>query len=163
MHGKPRKHSNYIGWDYDKRQSMYNALVCGHSVRSPKTKLCKECTHRFCPNMHDKFVVGVATKRNVCAACLKQQRDRIPSEKKLDANIKAVYGISLEQYNSMVEAQNNLCAICGDPPKKKLVIDHDHETEGVRRLLCTRCNTFIGFIEKGGLALVRKALLYLSD
>lgn len=57
------------------------------------------------------------------------------------------YGISPQEYESMVEAQNGLCAICGKENKRRLCIDHNHKTEQVRDLLCDRCNTAIGQFE----------------
>jgi hypothetical protein len=37
--------------------------------------------------------------------------------------------------------QGGVCAICGNPPKKRpLHIDHNHRTGRVRGLLCYRCN-----------------------
>lgn len=50
------------------------------------------------------------------------------------------YGISLEQFQSMVLAQGGRCYICGDKPTKTLDLDHNHETGQVRKLLCHPCN-----------------------
>lgn len=60
-----------------------------------------------------------------------------------------LYGITIEELARMRSEQNNLCAICGDPPKGKsdLHIDHCHKTGKVRQLLCPRCNMFLGVIE----------------
>lgn len=60
---------------------------------------------------------------------------------------KSQYGITLEQYDAMLEAQNNGCAICGVSPEqngRRLDIDHCHTSGKVRGLLCTNCNTGIG-------------------
>ena len=56
------------------------------------------------------------------------------------------YGITLEQYESMLKAQNGRCAICNHKPKKrKLGVDHEHHSNPirVRGLLCYRCNKFL--------------------
>lgn len=60
------------------------------------------------------------------------------------------YGITLEQYNAMLAAQNDVCAICGTPPmeKRRLVVDHCHRSGRVRALLCGPCNTQLGSYEK---------------
>lgn len=58
------------------------------------------------------------------------------------------YGITLEQYDRMLEAQNHLCAVCGRPPNgTPLHVDHDHQTGVVRGLLCYQCNTVLGLID----------------
>ena len=63
------------------------------------------------------------------------------------------YGITLEQYNEMVEVQGGRCAICNKIPpgtshiSRRLAVDHDHVTGTVRGLLCSTCNTTIGMID----------------
>lgn len=57
------------------------------------------------------------------------------------------YGISVEQYNEMFTAQYGCCAICNKHQsafKRRLAVDHDHETGIVRGLLCGSCNTSLG-------------------
>ncbi len=56
------------------------------------------------------------------------------------------YGLSVEQYESMITEQHGLCAICKTPPtsKRRLAIDHDHADGHVRQLLCQRCNRGLG-------------------
>lgn len=54
------------------------------------------------------------------------------------------YGITEEQFASMLESQRGACAICRKTPGYTLHIDHCHETEKFRGLLCRPCNTAIG-------------------
>lgn len=64
------------------------------------------------------------------------------SEKQLAARV-AKYGLTLDQYDSMLMSQRNRCAICHRPPAARpLEIDHDHRTGRVRGLLCWYCNKF---------------------
>lgn len=73
------------------------------------------------------------------------------------------YGMTIEDYETMYEAQAGMCAICGLPPsEKRLSIDHCHDTKEVRGLLCTRCNSGIGFLQHEG-SLLRKAAAYLDE
>jgi hypothetical protein len=58
---------------------------------------------------------------------------------------KKLYGITIEQYWEMVNQQNNLCAVCKNPPNiNNLAVDHCHKTGKVRGLLCQSCNSGIG-------------------
>lgn len=57
-------------------------------------------------------------------------------------NLKSKYGMSLEDYDTMVERQNGLCLLCKE--RHKLVVDHDHQTDQVRGLLCANCNLLLG-------------------
>lgn len=52
------------------------------------------------------------------------------------------YGITIEFYETMLDNQNNSCAICGRQPKSKrdFHVDHDHSTGTVRGILCNNCN-----------------------
>jgi hypothetical protein len=67
-------------------------------------------------------------------------------------NLKRSYGITLDQYNGMGDAQQWLCAICGckettkdkDGGPRQMPVDHDHKTGKVRALLCTQCNRGLG-------------------
>src|SRR5574339_629814 len=58
------------------------------------------------------------------------------------ANLKARFGITIEQYEQMLADQDGKCAICKRPPKanRRLAVDHDHTNGNVRGLLCTPCN-----------------------
>ena len=78
-----------------------------------------------------------------------------------DAIIRRKYGITQDDFNNLVEAQDDLCGICGDE-LDKINIDHDHESGKVRGLLCTGCNTGLGHLGDNINGL-EKALHYLKD
>ena len=78
-----------------------------------------------------------------------------------DAIIRRKYGITQDDFNNLVEAQNGLCGICGDE-LDKINIDHDHESGKVRGLLCTGCNTGLGHLGDNINGL-EKALHYLKN
>jgi Recombination endonuclease VII len=57
------------------------------------------------------------------------------------------YGITLQDYDRMLQEQNGGCAICHRVPQageRRLAVDHDHVTKKVRGLLCAFCNIMIG-------------------
>jgi len=56
------------------------------------------------------------------------------------------FGITIEDYERMLEEQGGGCRICHDPPPENgsLHVDHDHKTGKVRALLCVKCNNAIG-------------------
>ena len=71
------------------------------------------------------------------------------------------YGITIEEYDNMFAAQNGICAICGKPQNgKRLFVDHNHETDKVRGLLCQNCNIALGHMGDDAQLLI-KAIDYL--
>jgi len=67
------------------------------------------------------------------------------------AMLKYEYGITLDDYNKMFNAQEGKCAICQkhqNELKQTLYVDHDHKTNKVRSLLCKNCNVALGYYEK---------------
>jgi hypothetical protein len=74
------------------------------------------------------------------------------------------YGISVEEFDAMLWAQGNACAICRAPFTEKRrggpCIDHDHGTGLVRDLLCLKCNSGIAMFDESPESL-RRAIDYL--
>lgn len=66
------------------------------------------------------------------------------------------FEITLEEYNEMVIAQGDICAICRKDPKviftdikhQSLMIDHNHLTKEIRGLLCANCNLALGHLKE---------------
>jgi hypothetical protein len=57
------------------------------------------------------------------------------------------YGISVQDYDEMLESQGGGCYICGiGPVGRALDIDHDHRTGKVRGLLCSNHNRALGLL-----------------
>jgi Recombination endonuclease VII len=60
----------------------------------------------------------------------------------------AALGVDDAEYARLLAAQNGVCAICGDTPKRvssrgklyRLHVDHERPSGRVRGLLCYRCN-----------------------
>lgn len=74
------------------------------------------------------------------------------------------YGITSDEYNELFESQQGRCAICGGHQtefKKRLHVDHDHDTGQVRGLLCGTCNTGLGMF-RDNIDLLDKAIKYLG-
>lgn len=63
------------------------------------------------------------------------------------------YGLNRKQQLELHESQNGQCLLCDSDVKmfdghKGGLIDHHHETGKVRGILCNRCNTIIGSLER---------------
>ena len=87
--------------------------------------------------------------------------------------IRRNYGIEPYEYDRMLAEHAGRCAICRQPPRGKanggardghpasLHVDHCHDTDAVRGLLCSNCNTMIGLAGDDPVVL-QAAIDYLS-
>ena len=73
------------------------------------------------------------------------------------------YIITLEDCNFLLERKNIKCKIFNNelPTRKGLVVDHNHETEKVRGLLCKNCNICLGMFF-GSIDFLESSVLYLK-
>jgi len=60
------------------------------------------------------------------------------------------FGLTPEIYEEMLREQGGVCGLCLKPPaaKRRLAVDHCHQTNRVRGLLCHNCNLRLGQIER---------------
>lgn len=70
-------------------------------------------------------------------------------DKVRDSKLRERYGITLVDYQRMLEEQNSRCAICQSPDVNRknsehFLVDHCHVTGEVRGLLCYKCNIGLG-------------------
>jgi len=86
--------------------------------------------------------------------------------------LKTRYGLTTEGHDLMFENQKYVCAICGLPEKTirngkllPLGVDHNHNTGGVRGLLCQSCNRAIGMlkVDRVGVQNLQMAIKYILE
>lgn len=113
---------------------------------------------------------GKYGRSNKCISCAKKiskghiEENPNYKEKQRDSNLKRNYGIDINDYNKMFLDQEGCCAICKTHQIKldrKLAVDHCHDTGKVRLLLCSACNTGIGFL-KHDIGILANAIKYLT-
>ena len=78
-------------------------------------------------------------------------------------HLKRKFNLSVVDYERMFAEQDGRCAICSKPQsalKKRLGVDHNHETGQIRGLLCGICNSII--IRSLESTLLAKAQKYLE-
>lgn len=110
-----------------------------------------------------------------CRLCLKEVRKLLYARPKgkiqrkeaaRKFKLRRKFGITEEQFNLMVAEQNNRCAICGTSEPggnaNKWHIDHDHQTNRVRKLLCAKCNMGIGHLNDDP-AIIAQSFFYLTS
>lgn len=76
---------------------------------------------------------------------------------------KRLFGVSPEQFNTLLIKQNKSCAICktNTSGKKDFNLDHNHNTGEIRGILCFKCNLMIGLCGDN-IRLLEQAIKYLK-
>jgi hypothetical protein len=75
------------------------------------------------------------------------------------------YGITMDEYDMMIVAQDGKCAICGEHQsnlRRILNVDHNHITGEIRGLICGSCNRAIGLFKENTANLLN-AIKYLNE
>lgn len=108
---------------------------------SPKRKVSlNKATKKWRENNPDKI------------KAIRQKTDQKRKQARREKILQEKYGITLQTYLKMLEAQGSKCAICNQIETsldrhgnlKPLYVDHNHTTGKVRALLCSACNLALG-------------------
>lgn len=128
-----------------------------HEVRASVPSSLWPEGRRFCSGC--QFMVPIwYTQGSRCKAC--------SSHANYARHIQETYGISYDFYLALYQFQGGRCYICRKAPKtRRLAVDHSHETNEVRGLLCSgerSCNhDILGNIKSIDMA--QRIVLYLQD
>lgn len=173
--GNPCKY-NHDGWRYAKSGSC---VKCRDWIPTGGKVGGKPNTNRLLAiqNGENFYYSGKPCKRghtslrpvttSLCLECFEIYKKTIRKSKQRQYSV-SKRGITLQKYDEMLLLQKGVCAICKQTEKhtdhqtkklKKLAIDHCHNTDKIRGLLCTNCNLGIGNF-KDNPEFLRKAALY---
>lgn len=89
----------------------------------------------------------------------RRHKEKYP-ERILATNLRAKYGIGIDDWYSILAKSDGKCMICSSD--KHLRLDHCHDSGRVRGALCHRCNIGIGMFDDNPDALWR-AVCYLIE
>ncbi len=109
-----------------------------------RCKTCCKCKEekpvdQFYSMRRGKYGVGTICKPCASAYAKPRVRPRMLLIK---------YGMTLVDYQNLLESQGGVCAICGSEKScadRPLAVDHCHDTGVVRGLLCSSCNSGLGY------------------
>lgn len=146
------------------RECGLNAYSKGDLDMFSKKKHCKYDRDTICKSCKSKQVYINAMENK--DRTLKKNREWHNSNKKIlkSRKLKCKYGITLDEYNDILESQDYSCAICNTNHKefsRMLAVDHCHTTGNIRGLLCSKCNTAIGLLNDDT-DIMSNAILYLE-
>ncbi len=142
--------------------------------------ICKECTLKRQKNRYKEKRTEILEAQRIWRKGNEKERERTRRfriehpelYRKYHARhrLRVRYGLTLEDYERMFDAQNGLCAICSQPETvrngtgqiKMLSLDHCHATNTVRSLLCDNCNKGLGVFHDD-VNVLRRAIEYLES
>lgn len=115
-------------------------------------RTCAKCN----ANRAERFFLP---KGRTCARC---RKGRVALASR-DVRLMRSYGLTLEDYATIVAEQGGKCAICGGTRRTNLDVDHDHKTGLIRGAACPRCNRQLLRHARDSAALLRSAADYLDN
>lgn len=89
-------------------------------------------------------------RKSYCRPCHTRLNAKwVNREKRPTYILRNRYGLTLEDYEDLLQEQNGGCAICeaSPPENRRLSVDHCHKTGKIRGLLCNKCNCCLGMVD----------------
>jgi hypothetical protein len=108
---------------------------------------CKSCQRIYLRHRRKTRSQDPVTTKVLQRLQLERHEKRLQARKR--SRLQRIYGITPEQHDQMMQQQNYLCALCGCELTSDAVpsVDHSHETESIRGIVCRKCNLMIGLAE----------------
>ena len=132
---KETKNSHEFYKDVSRKDGL--STKCKNCSKTFKAKDFRLKTEKTCSKCHNLFPIAAFDFNTVgdgyqtaCKSC--RRILKILSE----------YSISMEKYLDLISSHNGQCGICKD--FAPLVVDHCHNSNKVRGLLCNNCNLGLG-------------------
>lgn len=124
------------------KRSKAPCLHCGKPRPPEADGRVKFCSTKC---QDDYAYVSASGSQTARAAAMRKWRQR-NQHSQHGYYLKRTYGITPDQYDALLDAQNGVCFICHKyPGKKRLAVDHDHKTGFIRGLLhVAPCNRMLG-------------------
>ncbi len=145
----------YRKWRENNRQKL---LEYGRDYASANPEKKREYNRKYAANNLDKIMSWKKNNPDKVRQ-IKRRYYKQTAAKQRELYIRSKYGLSSAQFNSMLDQQSGVCAICEDVPPT--AVDHDHDTGRVRGLLCANCNFGIGFLRDSA-RILNSAVEYLA-
>ena len=128
-------------------------------------KTCNQCKQSLpCSEFYRVKRSDPNRLRNPCKTCHRGgQPPRPPGLSRREIGYRCKYGLTLAEYEKIYYSQGGRCAICNRRGGKRgLAVDHNHQSNIVRGLLCGECNMGLGRFRDNPI-LLSNATMYLLE
>ena len=109
-------------------------------------KICKICNKKkFVKEFGTTLIRGYSRISSYCKPCHTQRgiNNRLKHYGTMrNYWLQTRYGITEQEFNEMNAKQNGICPLCNKRPST--VVDHCHQSNKVRGILCMQCNNSLG-------------------
>ena len=138
-----------------------NDHVVVESVGAPNKWFgrCKSCNE-----LHEQTSREIKNSQSPMS-CVNYKPHNWSGLEKQDNKIRKQYGISMKQFTDLLAIQGGGCAIrkkLMEAIRRRMNIDHCHDTNEVRGILCSGCNTGLGHLGDN-IAGLQRAIAYLQN
>lgn len=134
------------------------------TTRKFADRSCEECGARYTPRSGSAKCCSAPCKSARDTRLRKKKDPTAKREQSRAYRLRKLFGLSVEQYDAMLLAQEGRCAICRNRPgRQRLAVDHNHKTGAIRGLLCGRCNHKLLGSAKESSEILRRAADYLES
>ncbi len=135
-------------------------------------KQCSKCRKQKWNSEFSKNKTSSDGLQSWCTYCVREYQENDPKRKitiRKD-HLKSKFNLTIEGYELILKSQKGICKICKQPETAKdrngdirrLCVDHNHETDRIRGLLCDKCNVMLGRAEDNP-EILKQAIKYLEE
>ena len=168
---KSKSHLQYCS---HKCYTEHKSILSLRKQRDTGLKICTYCKKELSISSFSKDKSRYDGLHSTCKDCSSMLRKKYRTSKDgkrvtKNTNLKKLYGITVDEYESMYESQNGVCLICKQKESlmengllRSLSVDHDHITDEVRGLLCNACNRGLGLF-RDNIDALNNAIEYLKQ
>lgn len=114
--------------------------------RTGGMKICSKCQEAKPPTREHfppsrAYLDGLSCRCRSCGLNSHRRWRKTYPERHRSNNLRR-YGLNTLTYGLILQKQGQSCAICGEraAADRRLEVDHDHATNRIRGLLCSKCN-----------------------